>query len=111
MLDAAADKRAAVLERFTGGDTKNAFEVVDELEHAGVMRLTRDDIASLLGMGPSAFHREGFKKTKSPLRATSRVSRKRPRRAPGERLEAFGADGAEKMDVTRAFVIQTFRRT
>ena len=92
MLDAAADKRAAVLERFTGGDTKNAFEVVDELEHAGVMRLTRDDIASL-GMGPSAFHREGFKNKKSarrrralrtrpPARAGANVSRRSGRTAP-----------------------------
>ena len=94
MLDAAADKRAAVLERFTGGDTSGAFEVVDELEHAGVMRLTRKDVASLLGMGPSAFHREGSSAS-----------------SDGERLEASGADGAEKMDVTRAFVVQTFRRT
>ena len=94
VLDAAADKRAAVLERFTGGDTYGAFEVVDELEHAGVMRLTRKDVASLLGMGPSAFHREGSSAS-----------------SDGERLESSGADGAEKMDVTRAFVVQTFRRT
>ena len=112
VLDAAADKRAAVLERFTGGDTKNAFEVVDELEHAGVMRLTRDDIASLLGMGPSAFHREGFKKNKKSASSdVARFAEETPGARRGERLEAFGADGAEKMDVTRAFVIQTFRRT
>ena len=112
VLDAAADKRAAVLERFTGGDTKNAFEVVDELEHAGVMRLTRDDIASLLGMGPSAFHREGFKKNKKSASSdVARFAEETPGARRGERLEAFGADGAEEMDVTRAFVIQTFRRT
>ena len=112
VLDAAADKRAAVLERFTGGDTKNAFEVVDELEHAGVMRLTRDDIASLLGMGPSAFHREGLKKNKKSASSdVARFAEETPGARRGERLEAFGADGAEKMNVTRAFVIQTFRRT
>ena len=55
----------------------------EELEHAGVMRLTRKDVASLLGMGPSAFHREGSSAS-----------------SDGERLEASGADGAEKMDVT-----------
>ena len=115
VLDAAADKRAAVLERFTGGDTNNAFEVVDELEHAGVMRLTRDDIASLLGMGPSAFHREGFKKDKKSASSdVARFAEETPGARRGERLEAFGADGAVRemeMDVTRAFVIQTFRRT
>ena len=92
VLDAAADKRAAVLERFTGGDTKGAFEVVDELERAGVMRLTRDDVASLLGMGPSAFHRQ-----KKGSSASSDVAR--------------SAEEMEEMDVTRAFVVQTFRRT
>ena len=90
VIDAAANKRALVLERFTAR-ADDAFELVDDVERAGVMRLTRDDVAALVGMGPSAFHQtetntgDGYS-------------------------DAFGADGAGVVDVTRAFVIQTFRR-
>ena len=101
VIDAAANKRDAVLERFTTR-SDDAFELVAEIERAGVMRLTWDDVAALVGMGPSAFHQA---ETKTRVRATDDDAA----RGDGH-PRTFEADGAGVVDVTRAFIIQTFRR-
>jgi 23S rRNA (guanine745-N1)-methyltransferase len=91
VIDAAMGKRAKVLEAFLRDD---AFELVADVESAGVMRLGLDDVASLVNMGPSAFHQGNETNDDDSSDAVS----------------AFGADDGDVVDVTRAFVIQTFRR-
>lgn len=91
VIDAAMGKRAKVLETFLRDD---AFELVADVESVGVMRLGLDDVASLVNMGPSAFHQGNETNDNDSSDAVS----------------AFEADDGDVIDVTRAFVIQTFRR-
>jgi 23S rRNA (guanine745-N1)-methyltransferase len=91
VIDAAMGKRAKVLETFLRDD---AFELVADVESVGVMRLCLDDVESLVNMGPSAFHQGNESNDDDSSDAVS----------------AFGADDGDVVDVTRAFVIQTFRR-
>ena len=110
VIDAAADKRAKVSEQFLGD---SSFELVADVESVGVMRLGLDDVASLVRMGPSAFH-QGKNKTKNK-NATSEdeedASDGSDDDDSSDAVSAFGADDGGVLDVTRAFVVQTFRRT
>jgi len=121
IIDAVADKRQKVEDimcgvfpasarafkasdvAFESADTPEpdarVFELVDDVDVVGTMRVTRDDVAALVGMGPSAFQQPDVK------RGDLGVGRETDRED-----SAFGEDGSRTVDVTKSFVVQTFRR-
>ena len=109
VIDAAADKRAKVSEQFLGD---SLFELVADVESVGVMRLGLDDVVSLVRMGPSAFHQGKNKnKNKNATSEDEDASDGSDDDDSSDAVSAFGADDCGVLDVTRAFVVQTFRRT
>ena len=98
-LNAASNKKAKVTEQMT---KDGWFQEVECVEVTQVMRLTKNDVADILGMGPSAFHAKN----------ETEKEKENENENENERNDdsVFGAGGANRVDVTNAFVIQTFRR-
>jgi SAM-dependent methyltransferase len=103
VLEVAEGKR----ERTAGAMAAAGFELVSQTEVEGAMQLGSEDVADLVGMGPSAFHQ-----TEASLAALAdRFDREVGRGAADATAEAGAGGGGGTMAVTKSFVVQCFRRS